>query len=158
MKTRTANCVNTTSGAVLPNQLCGVEPETSQECNTHSCDEKCAAIGVEDRKRCAPFVQDPRSRFMNVAVRAEVCHEYGCCFDYSETVLGTSECYVHKLESEASGCKKDWEWDAIASGTVRVPKPFTSNGGKPTKLFWNGWHEPGPLMDCLLYTSPSPRD
>ena len=147
MKTRTANCVNTTSGAVLPNQLCGVEPETSQECNTHSCDEKCAAIGVEDRKRCAPFVQDPRSRFMNVAVRAEVCHEYGCCFDYSETVLGTSECYVHKLESEASGCKKDWEWDAIASGTVRVPKPFTSNGGKPTKLFWNGWHEPGPLMD-----------
>lgn len=110
MRTRTVTCRNsTTSEKVDDPSRCGKIPPTMESCNTQSCDTGCG-LPPSDRKICAGYYQDFRSKVSSEIAQKSLCQSYGCCFaalsDADSFKLGAPKCYTSSSHpAESAGCK-----------------------------------------------------
>ena len=103
--TRTASCRNTTSGADLPDYICGKPPVLSEPCNTQSCSAGCGHP-LEEREPCGAYYEDPRSGYDSDAARQDACTSYGCCWA-AENTRGF-QCYKSS-SARSNGCAFDYD-------------------------------------------------
>ena len=102
MRTRTVVCRNTTSNEILNKYMCGASPDTSEPCNTHSCNEGCN-IEQENRRACGAFYEDPRSGYDSATIKQDACSSYGCC--WANKINKGYQCYKSVNDDDESGCK-----------------------------------------------------
>jgi hypothetical protein len=80
-----------------------------ESCNTQSCDTGCG-LPPSDRKICAGYYQDFRSKVSSEIAQKSLCQSYGCCFaalsDADSFKLGAPKCYTSSSHpAESAGCK-----------------------------------------------------
>ena len=110
LRERTVTCRNSTTNELISDvNLCGKLPPTVEACNTQSCDSGCS-IPHPERKICAGFYEDFRSKISSVLSQKKLCRSYGCCYsdmpDATAFKLGAPKCYTSVNHPNASfGCK-----------------------------------------------------
>ena len=101
VKARSLACINAVDNKSLPLGSCGITPEITRPCNTHSCNPGCELPpNKEDykyvlRPLCGAYYEDLRSGFRSKSTQRAACEEYGCC--WSPVGAVGNQCYKSSL-------------------------------------------------------------
>ena len=101
VKARSLACINAVDNKSLPLGSCGITPEITRPCNTHSCNPGCELPpNKEDYKYvlkplCGAYYEDLRSGFRSKSTQRAACEEYGCC--WSPVGAVGNQCYKSSL-------------------------------------------------------------